>query len=83
MAAGEIQFKKKLTREQFRVSLSKLAPSEVIFEACGSANYWAGQMEAMGHQAKLIAPQFVRPFVKRLNLISVPMATPPNSITIE
>lgn len=65
MATGEIQFRKKLTREQFRMFMSKLAPSVVIFEACGSANYWAGQMEAMGHQAKLIAPQFVRPFVKR------------------
>ena len=65
MATGEVQFRKKLTRIQFRVFMSKLAPSLVIFEACGSANYWAGQMEAMGHQAKLIAPQFVRPFVKR------------------
>ncbi|MGO4909266.1 hypothetical protein ACEN2J_13155 [Pseudorhodobacter sp. W20_MBD10_FR17] len=45
--------------------MPKLAPSVVIFKACGSANYWAGQMEAMGHQAKLIALQFVRPFVKR------------------
>jgi len=64
IATGEIQFKKKLTREQFRVSMSKLASSDVIFAACGSANYWAGQMEAMGHQAKLIARQFFRPFVK-------------------
>jgi transposase len=65
MTTGEVQFRKKLTREQFRMFMSNLAPSVVIFEACGSANYWAGQMEAMGHQAKLIAPQFVRPFVKR------------------
>jgi len=65
MATGEVQFRKKLTREQFRVFMSKLPPSLVIFEACGSANYWAGQMDALGHQAKLIAPQYVRPFVKR------------------
>jgi len=37
----------------------------VVFEACGSASYWAREMEAPGHEAKLIAPQYVRPFVKR------------------
>ena len=34
-------------------------------EACGSAHYWAGEMIKLGHQVKLIAPQYVRPFVKR------------------
>jgi transposase len=37
----------------------------VVFEACGSASYWAREMEKLGHEAKLIAPQYVRPFVKR------------------
>lgn len=36
-----------------------------MFEACGSASYWAREMEALGHDVKLIAPQYVRPFVKR------------------
>jgi len=65
LATGEVQFRKKLTREQFRVFMAKQAPSLVIFEACGSASYWAREMEALGHEAKLIAPQYVRPFVKR------------------
>jgi transposase len=37
----------------------------VVFEACGSASYWTREMEALGHDVKLIAPQYVRPFVKR------------------
>ncbi len=34
-------------------------------EACGSAHYWAREMVKLGHDVKLIAPQYVRPFVKR------------------
>ena len=37
----------------------------VVFEACGSASYWTREMAKLGHDAKLIAPQYVRPFVKR------------------
>lgn len=33
-------------------------------EACGSLNYWARKFLSMGHQVRLIAPQFVKPFVK-------------------
>lgn len=33
-------------------------------EACGSAHYWAGRMASYGHTPRLIAPQFVKPFVK-------------------
>ncbi|AHD03692.1 hypothetical protein METH_22950 (plasmid) [Leisingera methylohalidivorans DSM 14336] len=42
-----------------------LEPCLVIFEACGGAHFWAREMEALGHGSKLIAPQYVRPFVKR------------------
>lgn len=65
LATGEAQFRKKLSREQFRVFMTKQSPSLVIFEACGSASYWAREMGALGHGVKLIAPQYVRPFVKR------------------
>jgi transposase len=33
-------------------------------EACGSAHYWARTLRRVGHQIKLIATQFVRPFLK-------------------
>ena len=62
---GEVQFRKKLTRKQFPAFMAQHEPSMVIFEACGSAHHWAREMEALGHEVKLIAPQYVRPFVKR------------------
>lgn len=37
----------------------------VDFETCGSTHFWAREMEAHGHEVKLFAPQYVRPFVKR------------------
>lgn len=62
---GQVKFRKKLTREQFRRFMSEQPTCIVLFEACGSASYWAREMETLGHEAKLIAPQYVRPFVKR------------------
>lgn len=65
LRTGEVQFRKKLTRAQFLAFMGQQGPCLVIFEACGSASYWAREMAAIGHQVKLIAPQYVRPFVKR------------------
>ena len=33
-------------------------------EACGSAHHWGRVLKGLGHEVKLIAAQFVRPFVK-------------------
>lgn len=62
---GQVKFCKKLTREQFRKFMAQHPACIVVFEACGSASYWAREMTALGHEVKLIAPQYVRPFVKR------------------
>ena len=37
----------------------------LFWRLCGSAHYWARELTAYGHEVKLIAPQYVRPFVKR------------------
>ncbi len=65
LRTGEVQFRKKLTRQQFFVFMAQQPSSLVVLEACGGAHYWAREMEAHGHKVKLIAPQYVRPFVKR------------------
>jgi transposase len=65
LPTGEVQFRKKLTRKQFAAFMARQKPCLVLFEACGSAHHWAREMEAFGHEVKLIAPQYVRPFVKR------------------
>ena len=62
---GHVAFRKKLTRERFRQFMAKQRPCVVVFEACGSASYWAREVESLGHEVRLIAPQYVRPFVKR------------------
>ncbi|SMD11310.1 hypothetical protein SAMN06295998_1351 [Primorskyibacter flagellatus] len=64
LRTGEVQFRKKLTRKQFSAFMARQCPCLIIFEACGGAHYWAREMEALGHEVKLIAPQYVRPFVK-------------------
>lgn len=63
---GEVLFRKKLSRTMFREFMAKHEPAVVVLEACGSAHYWARELHAQGHQVKLIAPQYVRPFVKRM-----------------
>ena len=62
---GEVKFRKKLSRGQFCAFMAQHPACLVVFEACGSASYWAREMETLGHEIKLIAPQYVRPFVKR------------------
>lgn len=62
---GEVRFKKKLSREGFSKFMTGHAPVIVVMEACGSAHYWAREMVRLGHEVKLIAPQYVKPFVKR------------------
>ena len=63
--SGELLFRKRLTRDQFRDFMSRHPPTSVVFEACGSSSYWAREMQALGHEVRLIAPQYVKPFVKR------------------
>jgi transposase len=44
--------------------IAQLPPLLIGLEACGSAHYWARRFRAHGHEVKLIAPPFVRPYVK-------------------
>src|SRR3546814_21076362 len=45
--------------------MAEQSPAVVVMEACGSAHYWAREMIRLGHAVKLIAPHYVKPFVKR------------------
>jgi transposase len=64
-AGGSTIFRKKLTRMQFAKFMAEQPPCVVAMEACGSAHYWAREMTKLGHTARLIAPIYVKPFVKR------------------
>ena len=62
---GAVLSKKKLSRDRFKEFMQTHEPAVVVLEACGSAHYWAKTLGEMGHDVKLIAPQYVKPFVKR------------------
>lgn len=61
--AGEVRYRKKLSREQFFRFMSEQSPALIVMKACGSAHYWARELFKAGHEVKLISPQYVRPFV--------------------
>ena len=62
---GQAKYRKKLPRNNFPTFMAQQPPAIVVMEACGSAHYWAREMTKLGHEVKLIAPQYVKPFVKR------------------
>jgi transposase len=56
--------RKMLRRGQMLSYFANLPPCLVGMEACASAHYWARELKALGHQIKLIPPQYVKPFVR-------------------
>jgi transposase len=56
--------KKQLKRAQVVTFFANLAPCRIGMEACGSAHHWARKLEVYGHTVKLMAPQYVKPYVK-------------------
>lgn len=63
-AQEKIVCRKQLRRNQMAEFFHKLEPCQIGMEACASSHYWARTLQAMGHTVKLIAPQFVKPYVK-------------------
>jgi transposase len=61
---GKIVFRKRLSRHDLIPFMVKLPPVLIGMEACGGAHYWARCCRAYGHEVKLMAPQFVKPYVK-------------------
>jgi hypothetical protein len=63
-ANGKAVLRKQLVRRQLLSFVANLPPCLVAMEACASAHYWAREIEKLVHQVRLIAPRFVRPYVK-------------------
>ena len=61
---GKAVLRKQLRRNQVAAFFANLPPCLVGMEACGSAHHWARKIEQLGHTVKLMAPQFVKPYVK-------------------
>lgn len=63
-AKGRMVLKKTLRRSQVARFFGTLTPCLIGIEACGGAHFWARKLEALGHTVRLMAPQFVKPYVK-------------------
>ena len=61
---GKVLVKKQLRRDQMALFFANLPPCLIGMEACGSAHHWARRLESLGHKVRLMAPQFVKPYVK-------------------
>lgn len=61
---GQLVLRKQLKRSEMAKFFVNLEPCLIGMEACGSAHHWARQLERYGHPVKLMAPQFVKPYVK-------------------
>ena len=63
-ARGKSVLRKALKRGQMMSFFVQLPPCLIGMEACGSAHFWARRLIELGHTVKLMAPQFVKPYVK-------------------
>jgi transposase len=60
----KVLLRKQLRRNQLLSFFANVSPCLIGMEACGGAHHWARELQKQGHTVKLIAPQFVKPYVK-------------------
>ena len=64
-AQQNVTVKRQLKRKDVLAFFEKLPPCLVGMEACGSAHYWAREIEKLGHKVKLMVPRYVKGYMKR------------------
>jgi transposase len=63
-AHGKTVFSRKISRAKLLSFIANFPTCTIGMEACGGAHYWAREFEKLGHTVRMMAPQFVKPFVK-------------------
>src|ERR1700755_3293182 len=63
--AGKVELRRKVRRSDLITFFEKQERCTVVLEACGAAHHWARILSGLGHTVKLIAPEAVKPFVKK------------------
>ena len=61
---GRVVLRRRLRRSEVLKFFARLEPCLVGMEACGGAHHWGREIQKLGHQVRLISPQFVKPYVK-------------------
>src|SRR3954447_15565500 len=63
--AGKAVMRRKLRRSELIPFFEQQEACTVVIEACGAAHHWARLLGGLGHEVRLIAPEAVKPFVKK------------------
>jgi transposase len=61
---GKELFRKRLSRQKLALFMAQLPKCLVGMEACGGSHYWARRFQEMGHEVRMMSPQYVKPYVK-------------------
>ena len=64
-AEGAVVIRQKLPRARLLSFFAKLEPCLVGIEACGASHHWARELTRLGHEARLMPPSYVKPYLKR------------------
>ena len=64
-AMGSVVMRKRLRRSQVLAFFAEIPPCLIGLEACATAHYWARELIALGHEARLMPPNYVKAYVKR------------------
>ena len=63
--AGEVVVRKQLRRAQVLGFFAGLSRCVIGLEACATAHHWARELKALGHDVRLMPPNYVKAYVKR------------------
>jgi transposase len=64
-SSGRTMVRRRLSRGRLLDVFAQLPPCRIGMEACASAHHWARELVRLGHDVRLIPPQYVKPYVKR------------------
>ena len=64
-ACGEVVVRRRLRRSRVLPLFATMEPCRIGIEACATGHYWARELGALGHDVRLMAPSYVKPYVKR------------------
>ena len=63
-ATERVAARKAISRQKFLEWFANLEPCLVAMEACSAAHFWGRKLRGLGHEVRLIAPQFAAPYRK-------------------
>lgn len=64
-AEGQVVVQRRLTRAKLFPFFEKLPRCRIGIEACSTAHHWGRRLTELGHEAKLMPPSYVKPYLKR------------------